>query len=125
MLDGIIISDLEDIFKVNRTTILTSWVALGLKLSFKKVSESNIFSYITIADLYEFLENNQDIWDARLVERNLFGIEPEWLKKKRAEDWYNRRESHYGIKNLTRQQLIKEDKYYLSEENEGYQKKKK
>lgn len=34
--DGLKIQDISDIFHVNRNVILTSWVSLGLKLSFRK-----------------------------------------------------------------------------------------
>lgn len=114
--DGIIISDIENIFKVNRMTILTSWVALGLKLSFRKRSDSSIYSYVEINDLLEFLEKNQNIWDSRVLERNIFGVEPDWLKEKRRRDFILGNISN-NLDNLSKQQLLQAKKYFLSSED--------
>ncbi len=61
-------------------------VSLGLKLSFRKRSNHSVYSYVQIKDLYEFLEANQNIWDSRNLEKNILGVEPEWLKEKRIKD---------------------------------------
>ena len=112
--DGLRIQDISDIFQVNRNVILTSWVSLGLKLSFRKISNYSVYSYVQIKDLYEFLEKNQNIWDSRNLEKNLLGIEPEWLKEKRKRDMGQ----NSGVErlNLTKQQLILDKSYYLDSE---------
>ena len=115
--EGLRIQELADIFKIARTAITTSWTALGLKLSFKKRSNNSIYAFVTISDLYEFLENNQNIWDSRLIEKNLFGIEPEWLKEKREFD-KDMPDNFFGLDNLNRQQLIKSNNYYLDDNME-------
>ena len=110
--EGITIQDISDMFSVNRNIILTSWVSLGLKLSYKKISNNSRYSYVTIKDLYEFLENNQNIWDSKLLEQNILGKEPEWLKEKRKRDQISNNEC-YNLNNLTKQQLINAKKYFL------------
>lgn len=43
-----------------------------------------------------FLENNQNEWDSRCIDKNMLGIEIEWLKEKRLRDisenplWYRK-----------------------------------
>lgn len=43
-----------------------------------------------------FLENNQNEWDSRKLEKHMLGLEPDWLKEKRIRDkkenplWYRR-----------------------------------
>lgn len=110
--DGIKIQDISDMFHVNRNVILTSWVSLGLKLSFRKRSNHSIYSYVQINDLYEFLEKNQNIYDSRNLEKNILGVEPEWLKEKRISDRLLS-EGEFGIENLTKQQLLLSKQYFL------------
>lgn len=94
--DVITISDMVDLLNVTRDRIIDSWVKLGLKL--KKAKLTNKMSYYTISwkDLMDFLENNQNEWDSRNVEKNMLGIEPDWLQKKRKRDtienplWYRK-----------------------------------
>ncbi len=113
--DGLKIQDISDIFHVNRNVILTSWVSLGLKLSFRKRSNHSVYSYVQINDLYEFLETNQNIWDSRSLEKNILGVEPEWLKEKRIRDRLLPT-SEFGIENLTKQQLLLAKQYFLDSE---------
>ena len=110
--DGLKIQDISDIFHVNRNIILTSWVSLGLKLSFRKRSNHSMYSYVQINDLYEFLEANQNIWDSRVLEKNILGVEPEWLKEKRIRDSFLT-SSEFRIKNLSKQQLLLAKQYFL------------
>lgn len=113
--DGLRIQDISDIFQVDRNVILTSWVSLGLKLSFRKRSNYSIYSYVQINDLYEFLEENQNIWDSRNLEKNILGVEPEWLKEKRIRDRLLPADE-FGIENLTKQQLLLAKQYFLDSE---------
>lgn len=115
--EGLTIQDISDLFLVNRNTILTSWVVLGLKLSFRKRSNNSTYSYVTIEDLFDFLKVNQNIWDSRLLEKNILGKEPEWLLEKRKQD--NLLGDEFLIKNkVIRQQLLLQKKYYLELANE-------
>ena len=94
--DVITISDMVDLLNVSRDRITDSWVKLGLKL--KKTKLTNKMSYYTISwkDLMDFLETNQNEWDSRNVEKNMLGLEPEWLQEKRKRDtlenplWYRK-----------------------------------
>ncbi len=113
--DGLRIQDISDIFQVNRNVILTSWVSLGLKLSFRKRSNHSVYSYVQINNLYEFLEENQNIWDSRNLEKNILGAEPEWLKEKRIRDRLLPA-GEFGIENLTKQQLLLAKQYFLNSE---------
>lgn len=110
--DGLRIKDISDLFQVNSNVILTSWVSLGLKLSFRKRSNHSVYSYVQINNLYEFLEANQNIWDSRNLEKNILGIEPEWLKEKRIKD-QSLPTDEFGIENLTKQQLLLAKQYFL------------
>ncbi len=111
--EGISIQDLSNLFMVNRNTILTSWVALGLKLSFRKRSDSSIYSYVGITDLFTFLKNNQNIWDSRILEKNILGKEPDWLIEKRQQDKKLSTNNIIGLDNLNKQQLLLAKRYIL------------
>ena len=94
--DVITVSDMVDLLNVTRDRITDRWVKLGLKL--KKIKLTNKMSYYTInwKDLMDFLETNQNEWDSRNVEKNMLGLEPEWLQEKRKRDtlenplWYRK-----------------------------------
>jgi hypothetical protein len=94
--DLITISDMCDLLNVTRDRITTTWVHLGLNLKKKKLTNNMSYYVITWNDLMDFLENNQNEWDSRCVEKNMLGIEPEWLKEKRMKDkeenplWYRK-----------------------------------
>ena len=94
--DVITVSDLSDLLKVTRDRILNTWTTLGLKLTKKKLTSNQSYYVVTWKDLMVFLENNQNEWDSRVVEKNMLGLEPEWLKEKRKRDqeenplWYRR-----------------------------------
>ena len=94
--DVITVSDMVDLLNVTRDRITDRWVKLGLKL--KKIKLTNKMSYYTInwKDLMDFLETNQNEWDSINVEKNMLGLEPEWLQEKRKRDtlekplWYRK-----------------------------------
>lgn len=110
--DGLRISEISNIFQVNRNVILTSWVALGLKLDFRKRSNYSVYAYVQIENLYEFLKANQNIWDSRILEKNIFGIEPDWLKEKRKRDLLST--ENFDIESLSKQQLLLAKQYFLN-----------
>lgn len=92
----ITVSDMCDLLSVTRDRITTTWVDLGLNLKKKRLTNNMTYYVISWNDLMDFLENNQNEWDSRCVEKNMLGIEPEWLKEKRIRDikenplWYRK-----------------------------------
>lgn len=114
--NGLTIKDISDLLGVNINTVSVGWIGLGLKYKVQKISKSKSYRYVEIKDLYEFLEENQNIWDSRNLERNILGAEPEWLKEKRKLD----REQNPDMErlNLTKQQLILARKFFLELQEE-------
>lgn len=114
--NGLTIKDISNLFGVNLNTVNVGWLGLGLKYKVQKISKSRSYKYVEIKDLYEFLEKNQNIWDSRNLEKNILGIEPEWLKEKRKLD----REKNPNMErlNLTKQQLILARKFFLELQEE-------
>lgn len=110
--EGLKIKDICDLFNVRLETISIYWVALGLKVKTRYITQSTSYSYVEISDLFEFLENNQNIWDSRILEKNILGIEPEWLKEKRKHD-QELSNDVLRLDNLTKQQLLQAKKYFL------------
>ena len=94
--DLITVSDICNLLGVTRDRITTTWINLGLNLKKKKLTNNMSYYVITWNDLMTFLENNQNEWDSRCVEKNMLGTEPEWLKEKRIRDieenplWYRK-----------------------------------
>lgn len=94
--DLITVSDMCDLLNVTRDRITITWINLGLKLKKKKLTNNMAYYVISWNDLMDFLENNQNEWDSRCVEKSVLGIEPEWLKEKRIRDtlenplWYRK-----------------------------------
>ena len=92
----ITISDMIEILDVTRDRIINTWQKLGLKLQQKKLTSNTSYYYVTLKDLLLFLEQNQNEWDSRNLEKCILGIEPDWLKAKRKKDkeenplWYRR-----------------------------------
>lgn len=91
-----------------------------MKYKIQKISKSRSYRYVEIKDLYDFLEANQNIWDSRNLEKNILGVEPEWLKKKRKLD--SEQNFEIGQFDLTKQQLILARKFFLElQETKGEQ----
>lgn len=94
-LEKVTVSDIADMLQVTKDRILNNWKNNGLKL--KKVKVTSKWSYYTISldNLVDFLEKNQEKWDSRLVDPYVLGCEPEWLQEKRRKDrkdnpiWYH------------------------------------
>jgi len=108
------VQDICDMFNVLPAQVNITWVALGLNLRSKRITKSKSYLCVTLDDLLDFLEKNQNIWDSRNLEENLLGIEPEWLKEKRKRDVET---SFVPEKvNLLKQQLILDEKYYVDDE---------
>lgn len=116
--DGLTITDIANMFSINRMVILTSWVNLGLKINLRKRSNYSTYAFVTIDNLYEFLEKNQNIWDSRVLEKNILGKEPEWLLEKRKKDKEMPKDC-FNIDSLTKQKLLQAKKYYLEIEQKN------
>ena len=130
--DGISITQVAELFNVNDQTVSIYWISLGLKTTTRSISKTRKYRYVTINDLFDFLEKNQNIWDSRYLEKNILGKEPDWLKEKRKSD-REKPIGSFGIDYLTKQQLIQTKKYILDNysdenrlnDNPSYQKVKK
>lgn len=110
--EGLKIKDICDLLNVRTEVVSIHWVALGLKCKTRYITQSTSYQYVEIKDLYEFLENNQNIWDSRSLEKNILGIEPEWLQEKRKSD-RNMPLGYFGLDNLTKQQLIIAKQFFI------------
>ena len=94
--DLITVSEISSLLGVTHDRITGTWIKLGLKLEKIRLTKDKEYYAITLENLMIFLENNQDEWDSRNVELNIFGIEPEWLQEKRKRDikedpsWYRK-----------------------------------
>ena len=112
----ITVSDICELLQVKRDRVMTTWVHLGLNLQKHQVTKNRTYYVITLEDLKHFLENNQNEWDSRILEENILGIEPEWLKEKRRKDI---RENPTGYRKWTEDEikqaesLLKMGKSYL------------
>ena len=63
----ITISDICEILGVNREKISHTWVNLGLNLRKIKLTDNASYYAVTWEDLINFLKNNQNEWDSRLL----------------------------------------------------------
>lgn len=92
----ITISDISELLGVTRDRITGTWLKLGLNIRLTKLTNKKSYMTVTWDDLMQFLENNQNEWDSRNVEKNMLGQEPAWLEEKRLKDlkenplWYRR-----------------------------------
>jgi len=84
--EKIIISDIVDVLNVSRDRIYTTWKKLGLNIKTTRVSKNRTYKYVTLEDLWDFLEKNQSQWDSRELEPLSLGVEPDWLPTKREKD---------------------------------------
>lgn len=107
------ISEISEIFNVSRHEIDTTWMILGLPYKVQKISDVSSYKYVDIDDLFNFLENNQFLYDGKDFEENILGPEPQWVKIKRKHDYFE------GFNNsmlkLKKKQLLQEKKYYLEQ----------
>ncbi len=115
--NGLTIKDISDLLGININTVSVGWIGLGLKYKVQRVSKTKSYRYVEIKDLYEFLKANQNIWDSRNLEKNILGVEPDWLKEKRKID--KERNPDMERLNLTKQQLILARKFFLELQEES------
>jgi len=112
--DLITVTDMCNLLQVPRDRITSTWIELGLKLKKKKLSNQMSYYVITWNDLMEFLENNQNEWDSRLVEKNMLGIEPLWLKEKRIRD---KEENPLWRRKWTEEEIAQAEKLFKMEKS--------
>lgn len=86
-LDYILINDVAKILNVSRDKVLKTWPKQGLVLHRITISNKKWCYGIALEDLLSFLESHQNSFNARYVEKNILGIEPEWLIEKRKQDF--------------------------------------
>lgn len=90
------IPEVCELLKVTRDRITGRWKKIGLNIKNKRLTDSTVYLVIKWDDLIDFLKNNQNEWDSRLVEKNMLGEESDWLKEKRKRDiienplWYRK-----------------------------------
>ena len=96
------IKDITNLLKVTREKVENSWSKLGLNIRQKKLTNKCSYYCVTWEDLLTFLENNQDEWDSRKLEINIFGEEPNWLIEKRKRDI---KEDPQGYKRWTKEEI--------------------
>ena len=87
--DKLTISVIANIFNIDRNTIINVWQKKGLHIRKIHLTKDKFYRVVTIEDLYDFLERNQDKWDSKNLEPKILGPEPEWLKLKRKLDYIN------------------------------------
>lgn len=78
-------SEIARILNMNKSTIC-KWInKKGLK-SVKKALIKQPVHRVKLKDLLDWLEKNQDCWNASQVEEFGLGLEPDWLREKRRKD---------------------------------------
>lgn len=80
------IKDISEIMNVSRDRIKSTWMNRGLNLKRKKLTRKYSCYYVKWEEFLEFLKDNQDLWDSRKMEYNIFGEEEDWLIEKRNND---------------------------------------
>ena len=78
----------------------------------KKLVNERMYQ-VHIDDLMDFLKNNPDKWDSRKVKEFTFGIEPDWMKKKRKKD--------LEIPKAHKRWTKDEERYLINYVNLGYE----
>lgn len=80
-------NQLSDLMKIDSHTVTDYWIPkCGLKAKRKAPHGERKQWFINMESLLSWLEENQDKWDSRKVEKFAFGLEPEWLVRKREID---------------------------------------
>lgn len=85
--DYICAREISRIMGVDVHTVTDYWIRkLGLPCRRIEGKNRTIYTMVRHDELIKFLENNQDIFDARRIEPYGLGCEPEWLHQKRLID---------------------------------------
>lgn len=62
-----------------------NWIKLGL-IKYRTAKLDRVTYLFELEDIEAFLKENPDKWDSRKIKGNLWIVEPDWLKEKRASD---------------------------------------
>ncbi len=92
--DLMTVRDIMDLLNVSYERITRTWVKYGLNLKKKKVTKHKFYYAINLDELILFLKNNQNLWNSKYLEKNILGIEPDWLKEKRKKDYLEEKEEY-------------------------------
>ena len=98
-------SDIARALGIDRKTVWNYIQERGLPAKKKVVLNKKKFWRIDIREFWKWLEKNKDLIDISNFEKNMLGLEPDWVDKKRKED----------VRNKTRhnQNWTKEEVNYL------------
>lgn len=80
----ITVSEVANLLKVDRKTILNTWQKRGLTIHKNKIKKGK--TRINFNTLITFLKNNKDLWNSNKLEKFALGKEYKWLKMKRIAD---------------------------------------
>lgn len=69
-----------------KSCVVYNWIKSGKLKAKKRKSNVKTTYQVSMDDLKDFLEKNQELWDSRNLELYALGEEPEWLKEKRKRD---------------------------------------
>ncbi|HHD2753256.1 TPA: hypothetical protein ACOTG0_002065 [Clostridium perfringens] len=68
------------------------WISVyGLKCTNKVVTEKRSFCLIKTKDFWKFAKNNNELIDFSKIEKNILGVEPEWVDEFRKRDFKMKR----------------------------------
>lgn len=112
--DGILLTSVEKMLNINRNKIY-DWMSLGLIVKEKEFLNNKTYQYVERKDLLRFLEENQDLWDSKLLEENSLGDEPDWLKEKRERD---KNIENFKPITVRKKKLLLQNKYYIDKKEE-------
>ena len=102
--DGLSIAEISEMLNVNRNTINTSWISLGLKTNMANYLGERQYQYVLMKDLLAFLYTYPNIWDASLIDEKVLAVLPDWIKEKALKDSYSNKP--LNITRLTKEERI-------------------
>ena len=88
-----------------RTYTVKQWIEKGLPVKTKKAKNSS-FRVVNLDDFWKWAEKNRTLIDFSLLEENILGKEPEWLKEQRKADIERRMQYKTGPWTKTEEQLL-------------------
>lgn len=92
--DAITKADIKRICGVSGYKV-EKWISVyGLKCTNKVVTSKRSFGLIKVKDFWEFAKNNNELIDFSKIEKNILGVEPEWVDEFRKRDFKIKRKSY-------------------------------
>lgn len=89
--DAISKADIKRICGVTDYTV-GKWMSMyGLKCTNKVVTSKRSFCLIKTKDFWDFAKNNNELIDFSRIEKNILGVEPEWVDEFRKRDFKMKR----------------------------------